>query len=227
MEHHIVCLTGAGISKESGISTFRDQNGLWENHKTQDVATPDGFAKNPQLVLDFYNTRRKQLDKVEPNQAHRLLAELEKKYKVSVITQNIDNLHERAGSSKVLHLHGQLTECRSSKNENLIYPYVKDLKEGDLAEDGSQLRPNIVWFGENVTNLQKAIEWVQSADLFVIIGTSMIVHPAALLLQTVPVDMETVYIDPNPNVEEGISLTVIKQKASSGLKFLIDEYLPY
>jgi NAD-dependent deacetylase len=227
MQHHIVFLTGAGISQESGITTFRDQNGLWENHAIEDVASPEGFAKNPQLVLDFYNARRKQLNEVEPNKAHHVVVELEKRYKVSVITQNIDDLHERAGSSNVLHLHGELKKCRSSIDDSLIYPLEQPLQIGDLAEDGSQLRPNVVWFGEAVPDIEKAIEITQSADLFVIIGTTMQVHPAASLLLAVPVDAQTVYIDPNPDVEDGINLLVIKEKASVGLKQLVEVYLPY
>ena len=225
-KHHIVFLTGAGISQESGITTFRDQNGLWENHKIEEVASPVGFAKNPQLVLDFYNARRKQLDEVHPNEAHHLIAQLETKYKITVITQNIDDLHERSGSTNVLHLHGELKTCRSSDNENLIYPYDKPLKIGDIASDGSQLRPNVVWFGEAVPNIEKAIAITQSADLFVIVATSMIVHPAASLLLAVPYDVETVYIDTNPNVEEGINLLVIKENASVGVSLLLNEMLP-
>lgn len=227
MQHHIVFLTGAGISQESGITTFRDQNGLWENHAIEDVASPKGFAKNPQLVLDFYNARRKQLDEVYPNEAHILIAKLEKKYKTTVITQNIDDLHERAGSSNVLHLHGELKKSRSSINEKLTYHYNEDLKLGDLAEDGSQLRPDVVWFGEAVPEIEKAIEITQSADLFVIIGTTMQVHPAASLLLAVPVNAQTIYIDPNPDVEDGINLLVIKEKATIGLKQLVEDYLPY
>jgi NAD-dependent deacetylase len=227
MQHHIVFLTGAGISQESGITTFRDQNGLWENHSIEDVASPKGFAKNPQLVLDFYNARRKQLDEVYPNEAHILIAKLEKKYKTTVITQNIDDLHERAGSSNVLHLHGELKKCRSSIDESLIYPFEQPLKIGNLAEDGSQLRPDVVWFGEAVPEIEKAIEITQSADLFVIIGTTMQVHPAASLLLAVPVNAQTVYIDPNPDVEDGINLLVIKEKATIGLKQLVEDYLPY
>ena len=227
MQHHIVFLTGAGISQESGLTTFRDQNGLWENHPIETVASPEGFAKNPQLVLDFYNVRRKQLDEVYPNEAHILIARLEKKYQVTVITQNIDDLHESAGSSNVLHLHGELNKCRSSIDENLIYPYNEPLKLGDLAADGSQLRPNVVWFGEEVPNINTAIEITQSADLFVIVGTTMQVQPAASLLLAVPVNAQTVYIDLNPDVEDGINLLVLKEKATVGLKQLVEEYLPY
>ena len=226
-KHHIVFLTGAGISQESGISTFRDANGLWNNHKIEEVASPEGFEKNPQLVLDFYNARRRQLDEVNLNEAHYLIAQLETKYNVTVITQNIDDLHERAGSTNVLHLHGELRKCRSSKNPNLIYDCNQDIKLGDLASDGYQLRPHIVWFGEAVTEIEKAIAITQSADLFVIVGTSMVVHPAASLLLAVPVDVQTVYIDTNPDVEEGINLLVIKEKATVGVRMLVEECLPY
>ena len=226
-KHHIVFLTGAGISQESGISTFRDANGLWNNHKLEEVASPEGFEKNPQLVLDFYNARRRQLDEVNPNEAHHLIAQLETKYNVTIITQNIDDLHERAGSTNVLHLHGELRKSRSSKNPNLIYDCNQDIKLGDLASDGSQLRPHIVWFGEAVTEIEKAIAITQSADLFVIVGTSMVVHPAASLLLAVPVDVQTVYIDTNPDVEEGINLLVIKEKATAGVRILVEECLPY
>ena len=227
MQHHIVFLTGAGISQESGITTFRDHNGLWENHPIETVASPEGFAKNPQLVLDFYNVRRKQLDEVYPNEAHILIARLEKKYQVTVITQNIDDLHESAGSSNVLHLHGELNKCRSSIDKNLIYPYNEPLKLGDLAADGSQLRPNVVWFGEEVPNINKAIEITQSADLFVIVGTTLQAQPAASPLLAVPVNAQTGYIDRNPDVEDGINLLVLKEKATVGLKQLVEEYLPY
>ena len=226
-KHHIVFLTGAGISQENGISTFRDANGLWNNHKLEEVASPEGFEKNPQLVLDFYNARRRQLDEVNPNEAHHLIAQLETKYNVTIITQNIDDLHERAGSTNVLHLHGELRKSRSSKNPNLIYDCNQDIKLGDLASDGSQLRPHIVWFGEAVTEIEKAIAITQSADLFIIVGTSMVVHPAASLLLAVPVDVQTVYIDTNPDVEEGINLLVIKDKATAGVRILVEECLPY
>lgn len=226
-KHHIVFLTGAGISQESGISTFRDQNGLWHNHNLEEVASPEGFKKNPQLVLDFYNARRAQLEEVQPNQAHLLIAKLETKYKVTVITQNVDDLHERAGSTNVLHLHGELRKSRSSKNPNLIYNCNQDIKLGDLATDGNQLRPHIVWFGEAVSEIEKAVEITQAADLFVIVGTTMQVQPAASLLLAVPVDVQTVYIDTHPDVEDGINLLVIKEKATVGMQQLVSEYLPY
>lgn len=226
MKHHIVFLTGAGMSQESGISTFRDQNGLWENHRIEDVASPEGFARNPQLVLDFYNARRKQLDEVEPNAAHLLIAKLEEKYKVTIITQNIDDLHERAGSTNIIHLHGELKKARSSKNETLISDYHQAIKIGDLASDNSQLRPHIVWFGEQVPKMDPAIEITQTADLLVIIGSSMQVYPAASLLHFVPVDAKIVYIDPNPDVEVGNNLLVIKEKATVGMVELVEKYLP-
>jgi len=226
-KHHIVFFTGAGISQESGIKTFRDNDGLWENYKIEDVATPQAFKENPQLVLDFYNERRQQLNEVAPNQAHQLIADLEKKYNVSVITQNVDDLHERAGSNNVLHLHGELKKCRSIKNNQKLYSYDKNLKVGDTAEDDGQLRPHIVWFGEDVPEIEKAIAITQTADLFIIVGTSMVVQPAASLLLSAPVDAMTVYIDPNPDVSKGINLVVIKEKATVGMKKLVEEYLPY
>lgn len=225
-KHHIVFFTGAGISKESGIPTFRDNNGLWSNHKLEEVASIKGFNKNPQLVLDFYNERRREVEKAQPNLAHKLIAELEDRYEVSVITQNVDNLHERAGSTNVLHLHGELTKCRSIKDKNHIYPYTKDIQLGDLAADGGQLRPHIVWFGEEVAEIEKAITIAETADLFVIVGTSMVVQPAGSLLLSVPVDAQTVYIDIKPDVEEGINLLVLQEKATTGVKLLVEEYLP-
>lgn len=223
---HIVFFTGAGISQESGLSTFRGQSGLWENHKIEDIASPEGFARNPQLVLDFYNSRNAELQKVSPNEAHLLIAKLEEKYDVTVITQNIDDLHERAGSTNVVHLHGELMKCRSCKDENKLYPYDKAIKIGDLADDGSQIRPFVVWFGEQVPKMDEAFAITESADLFVIVGSSMVVYPAASLLLSVPFESDTVYIDPNPSVDHGNNLLVIKEKASVGMQILIEEYLP-
>ncbi len=193
---HLVVLTGAGMSAESGIKTFRDADGLWEGHDVMEVASPIGWAKNPKLVLDFYNQRRRQLFEVQPNSAHRKLKELEKQYKVSIITQNVDNLHERAGSKNVLHLHGELLKVRSVKNERLIYEWKKDLNLGDVAEDGGQLRPHIVWFGEAVPAMHEAAKIVESADLLLIIGTSMQVYPAASLIDYLPNDKPVYLIDP-------------------------------
>ncbi len=175
---NLVILSGAGISAESGIKTFRDADGLWEGHDIMEVASPYGWKKNPQKVLDFYNQRRRQLFEVYPNKAHKALAELEKHYQVNIITQNVDDLHEKAGSSRILHLHGELLSVRSEKDPNLVYRWEKDLNLGDLAKDKSQLRPDIVWFGEAVPLLKKAISLVKQAHLLIIIGTSLQVYPA-------------------------------------------------
>ncbi len=217
MKKHIVVLTGAGISAESGIPTFRDANGLWEGHDVLQVATPEGFAKNPELVLQFYNQRRKQLAQVKPNQAHYDLAALEKKYKVSIITQNVDDLHERAGSNSVLHLHGELKKVRSTKNENLIIDWETDVQIGDVATDGSQLRPHIVWFGEAVTLLDTAISICSTATVLFIIGTSLQVYPAASLVQYVPTNTPIFLIDPNPAFCNMKNLTIIEKQATLGV----------
>lgn len=180
---HIVVFTGAGVSAESGLKTFRDSDGLWENYRIEEVATPEAWERNPKLVLEFYNMRRKQCMEAQPNKAHQLIAELEKYYNVSVITQNIDDLHERAGSTNVLHLHGEIMKVRSSVDDNLIYPIKKwNLELGEKCEKGSQLRPHIVWFGEPVPMMEKAIEIVQTADVFIVVGSSLVVYPAAGLL---------------------------------------------
>ena len=194
----LVVLSGAGMSAESGISTFRDANGLWEGHDIMEVASPVGWIKNPELVLDFYNKRRRQLQEVVPNKAHLALAELENDFDVHIITQNVDNLHEHAGSSKVLHLHGELLKVRSTQNENLIYDWTSDLHIGDLCENGTQLRPHIVWFGEAVTALEEAAEIASQAEVFVVIGTSLQVYPAAGLIDFVPAGVPIFYIDPKP-----------------------------
>ncbi len=225
----IVVLTGAGMSAESGISTFRDAGGLWDRYPVEQVATPEGYRKDPQLVIDFYNQRRKQLLAVEPNEGHRLLAGLEKEYKVTVITQNVDNLHERAGSSHVLHLHGELTKVCSSLDPNdpryirELKPEEFDVKMGDLAGDGSQLRPFIVWFGEPVPMIEKAIEEVGKADSFLIIGTSLNVYPAAGLLNYVFRDVPVYLIDPKEvEVASRRSVGVIRKGASEGMKEFIE-----
>lgn len=193
---NLVILSGAGISAESGIKTFRDADGLWEGHDIMEVASPYGWKKNPQKVLDFYNQRRRQLFEVYPNKAHKALAELEKHYQVNIITQNVDDLHERAGSSRILHLHGELLSVRSEKDPNLIYRWEKDLNLGDLAQDDSQLRPDIVWFGEAVPLLEEAISLVKQAHLLIIIGTSLQVYPAASLYTHAHKDALIYYIDP-------------------------------
>ncbi len=214
----IAVLTGAGISAESGINTFRDADGLWEGHDVMEVASPQGFKNNPNLVLDFYNERRRQLLEVEPNKAHYNLAQLEEKYTVDIITQNVDNLHERAGSTRVTHLHGELLKARSSKNANHIFDCYTDIKLGDLASDGSQIRPHIVWFGEEVTMIDKACEIVKQADIIVVIGTSMQVYPASNLLGYSSCCIPKFFIDPKPAVTENMygNLTIISDIASIG-----------
>ncbi|WP_194768063.1 SIR2 family NAD-dependent protein deacylase [Tamlana sp. I1] len=215
---HIVVLTGAGMSAESGINTFRDADGLWEGHDVMEVATPEGFAANPELVLDFYNQRRKQLFEVEPNQAHFDLAELEKDFKVSIITQNVDDLHERAGSSNVIHLHGELRKVKSTFDENDIIPWENDILLGDLCKKGHQLRPHIVWFGEAVPMMDKAIDICETADILMIIGTSMQVYPAAGLKDYVPENTPTYFIDPKPNISSRKNLIVMAETATVGVK---------
>jgi len=219
---HIVVLTGAGMSAESGLKTFRDANGLWEGHNVTEVATPEGFETNPKLVLEFYNQRRRQLLDTNPNFAHYSIAQLEQDYNVSVITQNIDDLHERAGSTNVTHLHGEILKVRSTFNENDIYDWKKDLILGDACKQGYQLRPHVVWFGEAVPMIEKAIEICLTADILVVIGTSMQVYPAASLIHYVPHGIPIYFIDPKPNIESKQNLTVIGKNATEGIKDCID-----
>ncbi|WP_461532834.1 SIR2 family NAD-dependent protein deacylase [Sinomicrobium sp.] len=215
----IVVLTGAGISAESGISTFRDANGLWEGHDITEVASPEGFRRNPALVLDFYNQRRQQLLQVSPNQAHHDLAALEKDFEVSIITQNVDDLHERAGSKRVVHLHGELLKARSTFDEALVYDWKKDIQLGDFCEHLHQLRPHIVWFGEDVPMMPVAITEISQADIVMIIGTSMQVYPAAGLIGYAPEDIPIYFIDPKPNIDSRAipNLVVIPEKATVGV----------
>ena len=222
----LVVLTGAGISAESGISTFRDSGGLWEGHDVNQVATPEGFAADPALVLDFYNQRRRQLSQVEPNEAHRLLAHLEKRYEVVIITQNVDDLHERAGSHNIIHLHGELLKSRGVDNPEVTYPCTGDIHVGDKSPTGAQLRPHIVWFGEEVPMLEKDIAQVYSADILMIIGTSLQVYPAASLIDYVKEGTPIFYIDPNPSLHSKGELTVIAQKASTGVAKAIELMTP-
>ncbi len=224
----IVVLTGAGMSAESGINTFRDADGLWEGHDVMSVASPEGWHQNKELVLDFYNQRRRQLMQVKPNKAHKILADLEKSYQVDIVTQNVDDLHERAGSNHVLHLHGELLKVRSTQNEQLVYHWEKDLLSGDLCESGSQLRPHIVWFGEAVPLLNEAIEITASADLLLIIGTSMQVYPAASLIHYISDTTPVFFIDPKPSIRASSyrNLTVIEEKAVSGIEKFI-ELIPF
>jgi NAD-dependent deacetylase len=227
MKKKLVVLTGAGISAESGIKTFRDANGLWEGHDVMEVASPEGWHKNNALVLDFYNQRRKQLQQVSPNLGHLVLAELESHFDVYIITQNVDNLHEKAGSSNVLHLHGELLKVRSTVEENYILDWKNDLNLGDVDTNGNQLRPHIVWFGEAVPALDEAIEITQQADYFVVVGTSLQVYPAAGLLHYTNKNVPVFYIDPNPATIYDLnnSLEIIAMNATEGVPFLRQKLL--
>jgi len=218
----IAVLTGAGISAESGLKTFRDSNGLWEGHDVMSVASPQGFANNPALVLDFYNQRRKQLLEVEPNAAHNALAQLEKKHEVTIITQNVDDLHERAGNTHVVHLHGELLKVRSSFDENLILDWKTDLNLGDFCEHNHQLRPHIVWFGEAVPLIEVAAKIVAQAELVIIVGTSMQVYPAAGLIQYAHEDALCYFVDPNPAIQSNSQITVFAEKASTGVLKVVE-----
>jgi NAD-dependent deacetylase len=224
----VVVFTGAGMSAESGLRTFRDSNGLWEGYQVEEVATPRAFAKNPALVLQFYNERRKNILDAKPNAAHVALAELEKKYDVEIITQNIDDLHERAGSSKILHLHGEIFKMRSVENESLVSPIQGDIQVGDLADDGAQLRPHIVWFEETVPMMERAVQIAYMADVFVVIGTSLVVYPAASILSYLPPYMPIVVLDKKlPKIDKSHVFS-IEKPATEGISDLlkkIDEIL--
>ena len=217
----MVVLTGAGMSADSGLKPFRDSNGLWEGHNIMEVATPEAFERDPGLVLEFYNQRRRQLLNVYPNKGHLNLKELEKYFKIHIITQNVDDLHERAGSSKILHLHGELRKVRSTKNEKQVYEWSKDLNLGDVDENGNQLRPHIVWFGEHVPEMEKAIELTKQADILIIIGTSMQVYPAASLIDYIQSNTPIYFIDPNPSLSNKTNITNIKSNAQEGTMQLI------
>ena len=221
----IVVLSGAGISAESGLKTFRDENGLWEGHDVMEVASPMAWENNQELVLDFYNQRRRQLLEVEPNAAHYALVDLEKQYEVQIITQNVDDLHERAGSSNVLHLHGELLKARSTFDENLVMDWRKDIRSGDFCEHNKQLRPHIVWFGEAVPMFQKAADHCTMADILIIVGTSMQVYPAAGLVDFIPKNCPVYFIDPKPNISENASLEIISKKAVEGIPKLVAQLL--
>lgn len=221
MKKRLVVLTGAGMSVESGIATFRGSGGLWNNERVEDVATPEGFLRNPQKVLDFYNKRRKELLEVEPNEGHRILAELEEKFDVRIITQNVDNLHERAGSTHVRHLHGELMKVRSTGGKEEVFELTEDNIEihmGDKCPKGHQLRPHIVWFGEPVPEIENAVKEVEKADIFLIIGTSMQVYPAAGLINYAPHDIPIYLIDPNQVLLHTDRVQVIQKGASEGMR---------
>ena len=227
---NLVVLTGAGISAESGISTFRDSGGLWEQYRIEDVATPEGWMRDPKLVTDFYNQRRKQLLEVEPNYGHIALVELEKYFNVYVVTQNVDNLHERAGSKNIVHLHGELTKVRSERFDHLIYELTPDryeVKIGDKCEKGFQLRPHIVWFGEAVPMLEEAVRLAQKADIFVVVGTSLNVYPAASLVHYVQPEVPVYVVDPNSVAINDSRWNYIRLGASEGMKEFIKQIQPY
>jgi len=223
----IVILSGAGMSAESGIQTFRDGDGLWNKYRFEDLASPQAWARDPELVQEFYNWRRKIVWEAEPNEGHKALVRLEKKYDVQIITQNVDDLHERAGSSNILHLHGEIRKARSTIDENLVYELDHwELKMGDKCEKDSQLRPHIVWFGEAVPMIGPASEIASASDIFIVIGTSMVVYPAASLIVYVNPDRPKYYIDPKAFQVSGVSnLNIIKKKAGEGVPELVEELL--
>jgi NAD-dependent deacetylase len=222
MKKKIAMLTGAGMSAESGIRTFRDSGGLWEDHRIEDVASPEGWARDKSLVLNFYNQRRTQLTECKPNRAHFALAKLENKYDVTIVTQNVDDLHERGGSTKIIHLHGELLKMRSSLDETLIYDCTTDIHVGDKCEKGSQLRPHIVWFGEAVPKIKDAVEVVIQADILVVVGTSLVVYPAAGLINYAKYQIPKWLIDPHDMPLPRIpNLKFINEKATIGVDYLV------
>ncbi|PIF01324.1 MAG: NAD-dependent protein deacylase [Maribacter sp.] len=226
MKKNVVVLTGAGISAESGLKTFRDADGLWEGHDVMEVASPQGFSRNPELVLEFYNQRRRQLQQVVPNKAHKALVDLEELYNVGIITQNVDDLHERAGSTNVVHLHGELLKARSTGGGTPI-PWHKDLVLGDCCEKGLQLRPHIVWFGEEVPLMGKATELTSKANFLIIIGTSMQVYPAAGLIDFVPPGTPIYFVDPRPSIKSNPQkrLKVIPENATKGVPIVVADLI--
>lgn len=219
----VVVLTGAGISAESGLKTFRDSDGLWEGYNIEDVATPRAWRKDPKLVLDFYNYRRKNVLDAQPNAAHFGLAELEKSFDVTIITQNIDDLHERAGSTNVLHLHGEIFKMRSERNESLVYEISGDINLGDKADDGAQLRPHIVWFEEPVPMIEEAVPIVHQAEIFVVVGTSLVVYPAAGLVNYARTEIPKYIVDKRiPYTSYVSNITAIEKPATEGVKELLE-----
>ena len=221
MKRRIVVLSGAGISADSGLKTFRDSDGLWEGYRVDQVATPEAFARNPQLVIDFYNARRRQLLEAQPNAAHHALARLADHYDVRIVTQNVDDLHERAGSRSVLHLHGELNKLRSSADENEIIGWQGDQQPGDCDSKGRPLRPHIVWFGEEVPLIGQAAQWVEAADTVIVVGTSLKVYPAAGLLACARADADIYLIDPKPNLSSR-RVEIIPQTACAGVPPLVE-----
>ena len=227
--HKIVVLSGAGMSAESGIKTFRDADGLWENHDIMEVASPEGWRKNKELVLKFYNDRRRQLFDVQPNAGHLALVELEKNFDLHIITQNIDDLHARAGSKNILHLHGELRKSRSTLDASLIYDCLDDINLGNKCSKGSQLRPHIVWFGENVPLIYDAVEIISQADVVIVIGSSMQVYPAAGLVDAAPKNIPIYYIDPRPQLNHELklrkNLIVIAKPATIGVREVVEKLM--
>ncbi len=226
MKKKLVVLTGAGMSAESGLSTFRGSGGLWDKYDISEVASIEGWYNNPELIQEFYNKRRSELKTHEPNKGHHLLKELETIFDVTIITQNVDNFHERAGSSRIVHLHGELCKVRSEKNKSLVYETLEEIQMGDLAEDGGQLRPDIVWFGEAVPKMEEAMEITRTADIFLVIGTSLQVYPAASLIDFVSQEVKIYIIDPN-SVEtfSQKDITFIQKGASEGIQYFINQYV--
>lgn len=220
MKKKLVVLSGAGISAESGVKTFRDSDGLWENYRIEDVASPEGFARDPQFVFNFYNARRRQLSEVEPNDAHKILVELEEFFEVHIVTQNVDDLHERAGSSNIIHLHGELKKARSVNSLRDIIDWERDLNLGDLHHDGTQLRPHIVWFGEEVSEMEAAEDIVKSADILLIVGTSMQVYPAAGLIHSASKNCEIFVTDPHLENKYVKNQNFFKTTATDGMRKL-------
>lgn len=228
MKKKLVVLTGAGISAESGLKTFRDSDGLWEGYDINEVATATAWRRNPALVLEFYNVRRKGVKEAQPNAAHIALAELENDFDVTVITQNIDDLHERGGSTKVVHLHGEIIKMRSEKNEALVYPISGDIQIGDRAEDGGQLRPHIVWFEEPVPMIEEAVQITKTADLFLIVGTSLVVYPAAGLINYAPWEIPKFIVDRKiPYTSSLYNLTAIEKPAGEGMRQVKELLKPF
>ena len=221
-----VVFTGSGVSAESGLKTFRDSGGLWENYRVEDVATPKAWQRNRSMVLEFYNQRRLQVIEAAPNAAHLALAKMEKKYDVQIITQNIDDLHERAGSTKVLHLHGEIRKARSSIDPTLVYDIEGGyIREGDHCSKGSQLRPHIVWFGELVPELERAAVLVSEAEIFIVIGTSLLVYPAAGLVEYAPLNADKYFIDPHAGENDHSQFTIINENAGTGVPQLVSKLL--
>ncbi|GAB4312051.1 MAG: NAD-dependent deacylase [Bacteroidales bacterium] len=223
----LVVLSGAGISAESGIETFRDGDGLWNKYRMEELATPEAFRRNPELLLEFYNWRRKKVIEASPNEAHRALVRLEEKFKVTIITQNVDDLHERAGSTHVVHLHGEIMKARSTIDPELVYPLDKpELNIGDTCEKGSQLRPHIVWFGEPVPMIGVAARITEEADILMIIGTSLVVYPAAGLLHYAPGEIPKYYVDPKARPVSGIqNLKIVAETAGKGVPRVVDHLI--